>query len=83
MTSSGIAVTGIIAEDRHSAEGINAILSEYGDYIVGRMGVPYRQKGVNVISVIIDAPEEIINAFTGKLGNLSGVTAKTLMSKSK
>ncbi len=83
MTEARIAVTGIIVEDRQSAEKINAVLSEYGEYIIGRMGIPYRTRGVNVISVIIDAPQEIINAFTGKLGNLDGVTAKTLMSKSK
>lgn len=81
MTQPRIAVTGIIAEDRTSAQQINAILSEYGDYIVGRMGIPYRTRGVNVISVIIDAPQEIINAFTGKLGSLKGVSAKTLMGK--
>ncbi len=83
MGASRIAVIGIIAEDRGAAEGINAVLSEYGDYIVGRMGVPYREKGVNVISVIIDAPEEKINALTGRLGNLSGVSAKTLMSRNR
>ena len=56
-------------------------MSVYGDYIIGRMGIPYREKGVSVLSVVIDAPAEIINTLTGKIGMLEGVTAKTLMSK--
>ena len=57
------------------------MLSVYGEYIVGRMGIPYRERGVSVLSVVIDAPAEIINTLTGKLGMLDGVYAKTLMSK--
>ncbi|MDE7158153.1 MAG: iron-only hydrogenase system regulator, partial [Clostridiales bacterium] len=53
----------------------------YGEYIVGRMGIPYREKGVSVLSVVLDAPASAINALTGKIGSLSGVTAKTLFSK--
>lgn len=81
MSEKRLAVISIIVENRlHSAE-INSLLSEYGEYVVGRMGIPYREKGVSVISVVIDAPAELINRLTGKLGMLEGVTAKTLMSK--
>ena len=60
---------------------LNALLSEYGEYIVGRMGIPYHAKAVSVICVVLDAPPSAINALTGKLGQLSGVSAKTLFSK--
>ncbi len=76
-----LAVISIIAENREVSGKINGVLSEFGDYVIGRMGLPYRQKSVFVICVAIDAPAEIINAVTGKLGQLEGVTAKTLMSK--
>lgn len=76
-----IAVISIIAEDREQSTNINAVLSDFGEYIIGRMGLPYREKSVYIISVAVDAPAEIINAITGKIGQLSGVTAKTLMSK--
>lgn len=76
-----IALIGIIIENNESAEKINALLHEYGQYIVGRMGIPYRQKGISVISVIIDAPNGIISALSGKLGMLPGVSAKTIYSK--
>lgn len=76
-----IALIGIIIENNDSAEKINALLHEYGQYIVGRMGIPYRQKGISVISVIIDAPNSIISALSGKLGMLPGVSAKTIYSK--
>lgn len=81
MSENRIAVISVIAEDRAQSAEINRLLSEYGEYIVGRMGVPYREKNVSVICVIVDAPAEIINTLTGKIGMLSGVTAKTLMSK--
>ncbi len=81
MSESRIAVISIIAESRVSSAGINAVLSEFGDYVIGRMGIPYKQKSVFLISVAVDAPEEVINAITGKIGRLEGVTAKTLMSK--
>lgn len=72
-----IAVISIIVEDLASIETINQILSAYRQYIIGRMGIPYREKKVNIISIAIDAPEEKINALTGKIGKLSGVSAKT------
>lgn len=76
-----IAIVSIIIEDRAESAKINAILSEYGDYIIGRMGVPYRQKNLYVMCVIVDASAEILNTLTGKIGMLPRVTAKTLMSK--
>ena len=63
-----------------SAEKLNAILHLASDYIIGRMGIPYREKGVSVISVVIDAPQDIISALSGKIGNLDGVTVKTAYS---
>ena len=76
-----IAVTAIIVEDMESAEGVNQILHAYRQYIVGRMGVPYREKKVSVISVILDAPQDAISALSGKLGMLKGVSSKTVYSR--
>lgn len=81
MSENRLAVISIIVENREKSAEINSLLSLFGDCIVGRMGIPYKQKGVSVMCVVIDAPNEIINTLTGKLGMLSGVTAKTLMSK--
>ena len=75
-----IAVMGIIVENRESAEPLNTLLSQYGEYIIGRMGVPYKDKGVFVVSVAIDAPQDTIAALAGKVGNLSGVSVKTAYS---
>lgn len=76
-----IAVIAVIVENLDSAEEINRLLHAYGQYIVGRMGVPYRQKKISVISVIMDAPLNEISALSGKLGMLPGVSSKTLYSK--
>ncbi|MDO4340134.1 MAG: iron-only hydrogenase system regulator [Eubacteriales bacterium] len=76
-----IAVIAIIVEDRSRSEELNQILHMYGEYIVGRMGVPYREKGISVISVILDAPQEKISALSGKLGMLKGVSSKTVYSR--
>ena len=81
MSEKRLAVISIIVEDRAKSVEMNGLLSEYGDYIIGRMGIPYREKSVSVLSVVVDAPAEIINTLTGKIGMLNGVTAKTLMSK--
>ncbi len=83
MSENRISVVSIMAEGRQSAQSINDILSAFGDYIVGRMGIPYRERGVSVICVVIDAPAEVVNTVTGKLGMLAGVTAKAIMSKNK
>ena len=76
-----IALIGIIVEDTTATEKLNNILHGYGQYIVGRMGVPYRDKEVCVISVIIDATNDIISSLSGKLGMIDGITVKTIYSK--
>ena len=73
-----IAVIGIVVENTDSVEKLNAILHDYGDYIIGRMGIPYREKAVNIISVAVDAPMDIISALSGKIGRLEGVTSKAV-----
>ena len=78
---SRIAVVSIIVSDRKQSEGVNNLLSQYGDYILGRLGVPYREKGLSVLSVVLDAPVEITNALTGKIGKLAGVRVKALFDK--
>jgi len=72
-----VAVISIIVENIESIESINKTLFDNREYIIGRMGVPYRQKGVNLISIALDAPEDVINTLAGKLGRLNGVSAKT------
>ena len=73
-----VAVLAIIVRDGSSVETLNDLLHQYGKYIIGRMGVPYRAKGVNIISVALDAPGDVISALSGKIGRLPGVTAKTV-----
>ena len=75
-----IALIGIIVENQESVTGLNQLLHEYGNYIVGRMGIPYREKNVNIISVAIDAPQDIISALAGKIGRLPGIGVKTVYS---
>ncbi len=75
-----IAVIGIVVECEDSVDGLNRILHNYREYIIGRMGIPYRQKGVNIISVAIDAPQDVIAAMTGQIGRLPGVQSKTAYS---
>lgn len=77
-----IALIGIIVEDTNDIERLNSILHEYGQYIIGRMGIPYRQKNVNVISVVIDASNDVISSLSGKLGMIKGINVKTVYSKS-
>ena len=71
-----VAVISIIVENMDSTEKLNSLLHDYRKYIIGRMGIPYREKGVSIISVAIDAPQDVISALSGKIGNLNGVTAK-------
>ncbi len=78
-----IAVMSIIVEQNDSVEKLNTVLHQASDYIIGRMGIPYREKGVSVISVVIDAPQDIISALSGKIGNINGVTVKTAYSNVK
>ena len=72
-----VALIGIIVEDESSVASLNDLLHQYAPYIIGRMGVPYRPRGVNIISVALDAPQDAISALSGKLGRLEGVSAKT------
>ena len=81
MSENRVAIVSIIVEDTDCSEKLNAILHSFGEYIIGRMGIPYRVKKISVVSVVMDAPSEVINSLTGKLGMLEGVTAKTLFSK--
>ncbi len=76
-----VAVISIIVENTDGVEELNALLHTYGKYIIGRMGIPYRSKGINIISVAIDAPSDEINALTGALGRIRGVTARAAYSK--
>lgn len=76
-----IAVIAIIVEDKESVGEVNRLLHDYGEFIIGRMGLPYEKKNVNIISVVVDAPQDRISALSGKLGKLSGVSAKALYSK--
>ena len=80
---SRIALVGIIVEDLSATEKINLILHDCSEYIVGRMGIPYRCKNVSIISVIIDAPAEKISSLSGKLGMIPGVNVKTVYTKGK
>ncbi len=75
-----VALVGIIVEDVGAAEKLNSLLHEYGPYIIGRMGIPYRQRGINIISVAMDAPQDVISALSGKIGKLAGVSVKTAYS---
>lgn len=76
-----IAVIGIIIEDKSAVSSVNDILHQYNQYIIGRMGLPYEKKRVNIISIILDAPADAISAVSGKLGRLQGVSSKALYSK--
>ncbi len=78
--SSRVAVMSIIVENEETVERLNGVLHEYGPYIIGRMGIPYRQRGVNIISIAIDAPQDKISALAGKIGNLPGISVKTALS---
>ena len=77
---SRVAVISIIVENEDTVEELNALLHEYGKFIIGRMGLPYRAKNINIISVAIDAPQDTISALAGKIGKLPGVSAKTAYS---
>ena len=73
-----VAVLAIIVKEGESVAPLNDLLHQYGPYIIGRMGVPYRERGASIISVAMDAPGNVISALSGKIGRLSGVTAKTV-----
>ncbi len=75
-----VAIIGIIVDNDASVERLNGVLHEYARYVVGRMGIPYRDKGISIISVAVDAPQDEINALSGKIGRLPGIAAKTVYS---
>lgn len=75
-----VAVMGIIVEDMNSVAQLNELLHTYGKYIIGRMGIPYREKGINIVSIAIDAPQDTISALSGRIGNLPGISVKTAYS---
>ena len=80
--NSRVALMGIIVEDTEAAARINGLLHEYGGYIVGRMGLPYRERNMNIISIVLDAPQSVVSALSGKLGMIPGVSSKCLYGKS-
>lgn len=75
-----VAVMSMIVEKSETVEELNSILHTYGEYIIGRMGIPYRQRNINIISIAIDAPQNTISALSGKIGKLDGVSVKTAYS---
>lgn len=76
-----IALAGIIVEDPAAANEVNRILHDFSPWIVGRMGIPYRSRGVSIISVVLDAPQPVLSSLSGKLGMVDGVSVKTVCSK--
>ena len=78
-----VAVISIIIEDSESVQAINELLHEYGGFIIGRMGIPYREKGIKIISIAIDAPQDTISTLAGRIGGLPGVSVKTACSNQK
>ncbi len=75
-----VAVISIIVENPEAIETLNHLLHEAGQYIIGRMGIPYRERGINIVSIAIDAPQDTISALTGKIGKLPGISVKTAYS---
>ena len=76
-----VAVMSIIVENQDSVERLNGLLHDYGEYIIGRMGIPYQKRDISLISVAIDAPADVISSLSGKIGMLKGINAKTVYSK--
>ena len=75
-----IAVIGIIVEDIDSVEQLNSVLHNYGEYIIGRMGLPYRERNLSVVSIVVDAPQNTISELSGKIGKINGISVKTAYS---
>lgn len=78
-----IAVLSIIINELESSESVNAVLHEYSNIVIGRMGIPYRERGISVISVVVDTDTDTVSAVTGKLGKIKGVSVKSVISKNK
>lgn len=81
MMETRVAQLGIVVENPESVEKLNGILHQYGNYIIGRMGIPYHKRGINIISVVLDAPMDVVSSLSGKVGMLPGVAAKAVYSK--
>lgn len=81
QTETRVATIAMIVEDAENVEAINNLLHNYSQYIIGRMGIPYRERGLNIINIVLDAPADAISALSGKLGRLKGVTSKAVYSK--
>lgn len=80
-SSTRIALIGIIVSSHDSVDQLNHLLSQYAKYIIGRMGIPYREKGISIISISMDAPADVISALSGKIGMLPGISSKTVYQK--
>jgi putative iron-only hydrogenase system regulator len=80
MEENRIAMIGIFVEDLAVTEQVNKILHQYASYVVGRMGIPYRENKINIISVVVDAPQSVISTISGKLGMLPGLSVKCMLS---
>ena len=76
-----VSIIGIIVENLESTDKLNELLHNYGNYIIGRMGIPYQKKNVNIISIALDAPVDVINTLSGKIGQLDGISSKVVCSK--
>ncbi|MCX4327637.1 MAG: iron-only hydrogenase system regulator [Lachnospiraceae bacterium] len=76
-----VAILGIIVENADKVSEVNELLHEYRDYIIGRMGMPYRERNISVISIVMDAENNVISSLSGKIGNIDGVSAKAVYSK--
>lgn len=76
-----VALIGIVVEKYDMVEKLNAVLHKYSEYIIGRMGVPYKKRGISIISVAVDAPNDVISAISGAIGMLDGISSKTIYSK--
>ena len=76
-----VAMLGIVVEKEEAVEPLNALLHQYRQYVIGRMGIPYRERGINLISIVVDAPGDVINTLAGKLGGIQGLTVKTLYAR--
>ncbi len=83
MEDKRIALIGILLDDMNATEQLNAVLHAYSQYIIGRMGIPYRERGVNIISVALDAPSSEISALSGKLGMIKGMSVKVVYAKTQ
>lgn len=81
QTPTRIALIGIVVENSDSVKQLNSLLSQYGNYIIGRMGIPYREKSLSIISIAMDAPNNVISALSGKIGMLPGISSKTIYAK--